>query len=225
MSRDQGKRWQFTFYKVEDLDKLREFEHDALVCAWEEGTKEQHRHIQGYIRFKSNRRWSWWKKTFHSNEEKSAHWELAKGSEIQNHTYIADVARYLRESPNAHEKLQGEIIYDYGCDTELDVDVQPDIRIVQGLSNGAKLSTCFKSSPMYFYHNSAKINALYHLIRSWRHDNEDYMPSEFQPYKRARYIRQASSIPSESLPKFSSDESKNEEPSTPLFDTSGCEEL
>lgn len=78
-----SRRWIFVVnnYTDADQDKFRELECTYLVYGREVG-EEGTPHLQGYVVFKSNKRLSACKK-IHA----TAHWEIARGSNSQNHEY------------------------------------------------------------------------------------------------------------------------------------------
>lgn len=180
---EQGARWCFTFYHEDDLGRLREFPHVALVVAREEGSDNKGVHLQGYIKFSNNKRWSWWKRMFHCHSEasrNSAHWELAKGREWKCRRYIADVAAYLRDNPEAHFKTQGEVLHDYGCEVYVDKDASPLVQVIGMVVRGAKMSQIFKEHPVFYFHNYRKINDLRECVSGWKHDGDDFQPVEIK---------------------------------------------
>ena len=135
----QGRRWTFTFYDDSDVSRLKEEIVDALVIVLEKGTKEQHEHFQGYVKFASNRRWSWWKKTF----SQSAHWELAKTPEWCCRRYLVDVEAYLKESPQAHFKEQGQVLVDFGI---LFYTLDKSLVVSNDLFGAVLLGNCLRNS-------------------------------------------------------------------------------
>lgn len=196
----QGCRWCFTFYSEEDVAKLRQFPLDALVLAREQGSENKAEHFQGYVKFSTNRRWSWWQRTFHCHEDasrNSAHFELAKGREWQCRRYIVDVAAYLRDNPEAHFKTQGEVLYDFGCEVFVERDCTPQVRVIKMVVEGARLSQIFKEHPVFFFNNYRKISDLDSCVKSWRESGEDFTPASIEEEpKSKRYKSAAASSPS-----------------------------
>lgn len=187
-SRDvQSTRWCLTIYREKDYEKFMEDPGKvALVVAKEEGTKEKHDHYQIYVKYRSNKRWSHFKKMF-SNEEDvsySAHWEKAKGLEWHCRRYIVDVAAYLRDNPRAHAKTQGVVLHDYGCDVMVDTEAPIDVRVVKMIVGGARLHEVFRENPMFFFHNSYKVRTLFDYVTEWRASSYPFDPAEYESYKR-----------------------------------------
>lgn len=180
----QGKRWCFTFYDADDLRILREHPHTALCVAKEEGTEEKREHFQGYVKFETNKRFSWWKRVFHTPARCSAHFELANGPEWKCRRYIVDVAAYLRDQPGAHPKTQGEILHDYGCEALVDEISRPEVRVIKMLVDGAALSQIFRACPVFFFHNGRKITDLQQHIQVWRESGEDFRPIAYEPPRK-----------------------------------------
>lgn len=191
----QGRRWCFTFYTEEDVARLREEPLDALVIAREEGTEAKHTHYQGYCKFTSNRRGSWWFDRFHrsssaeggDSRERSAHWELAKGPEWTCRRYIVDVAAYLRDNPDAHAKEQGEVIVDFGCEVHVPHEDDVTVHVIKMLVEGARLSQVFRAHPRFFFHNCRKINDMQAHIKAWHEAGEEYRPERYESPPRKRY--------------------------------------
>lgn len=187
----QGRRWCFTFYNEDDLSKLRENPLDALVVALEEGSEAKKEHFQGYCKFGSNRRWSWWKRTFHSEDRADAHWELANGPEWKCRRYIADVESYLRDEPGAHAKTQGRVLFDFGCEVVLDESASPTLRVIKMIVDGAKTSQIFRTHPVFYFHNCRKITDLVTHVQAWRDAGEDFKPEKYDEEPRRKRIKAA----------------------------------
>lgn len=94
---DQGKNWCFTVntYKPEDVEVFNNLECEAIVVGHEVGELGRE-HLQGFIRFHSNMRFSAVKKI-----HETAHWELCKGSFSQN-------VKYCRK--------EGHVLVEKGCE-------------------------------------------------------------------------------------------------------------
>lgn len=176
----QGRRWCFVFYEESDLEKLRLNPLEALVVALEEGTENKRQHYQGYVKFSSNRRWSWWSRTFHCHPEESglnsAHWDLAKGPEWKCRRYIVDVAAYLASPDCDHQKTQGEVLFDYGCEVRVPDSDSPGLRCLQMLTAGACMHQLFKEHPWFFFQNSRKLADMHGYLIAWRESGVDYEP-------------------------------------------------
>lgn len=175
----QGKRWCLTLYDEDDVALLKAATPVALVIALEEGTEEKREHYQVYVKFASNKRWSWFKRTFSS----SAHWELAKTPEWACRRYIVDVEAYLRESPQAHPKAQGQVLVDFGCQVHYSAHLEQDQRIVKAMVDGATEWQLFKDNPMYFFHQGRKISDLHAKMTAWREMGVDYKPDSYDDYR------------------------------------------
>lgn len=188
----QGCRWVFTAYAEEDIAWIRESTPLALCVARETGSENGATHYQGYVKWGTNRRWSWWLKRAHRGPDgkHSLHWALAKGPEWKCRRYIVDVAAYMRDEPGAHSKEQGEVLVDFGCEVVLDKSAPADVRVVKAIVDGAALYQVFRDNPMHFYHNSHKIERLHAHVQAWREQGVDYKPAGYEKeYKRPRVAK------------------------------------
>lgn len=185
---EQSCRWCFTFYNEDHVARLRQFPHVAFVVALEDGTENKRQHYQGYVKFPSNKRWSWWQKVFHSEEDKSAHWEAAKGPEWKCRRYIVDVQAYLRDNPDAHFKTQGSVIHDYGCEVHVDsAGASVQVKVIQMCVEGAKKWQIFREHPVFYFHNNRKIRDLIEDMDRWRDEGAEFRPKSYdEPRKRIK---------------------------------------
>lgn len=186
----QGRRWCYVAYDIKYFDWLQAQHPVAHVAAWEIGGTGGARHIQGYIKFQTNKRWSWW----FSNVPKDAAgkysigWKLANGAEWQCRRYIADVAAYLASPQCDHHKTQGEIIIDQGCEPMLYQTGDQTADVVQSLANGAEPYQIFKEHPRYYFIHYNRVHNLHERIVQWKREGLDYMPTDFKEgrYKKAK---------------------------------------
>lgn len=94
-----GRSWCYTInnYTEEEKERLRSVPAKRHVCGDEVG-ESGNPHLQGYIRFEKNQRFSWWK-----NQFPRAHVEVRQGSEKQ-------AADYCKKS--------GNVLWDIGYDND-----------------------------------------------------------------------------------------------------------
>ena len=193
----QGRRWCYVAYDQKYFDWLHAQHPTAHVAAWEIGGTGGARHIQGYIKFQSNKRWSW----FYSNCPKDSEgkyamgWELAKGPEWHCRRYIVDVEAYLRSPQCTHQKTQGDIIVDTGCEVMLTDTGDQTSDVIQSMVNGAEPYQIFKEHPRYYFIHYNRVHNLHEKITQWKRDGLDYVPSDYAEgrYKKARVTRATSS--------------------------------
>lgn len=120
----------------------------ALVVGEEVCPSTQKTHFQGYVRFKANKRFSWWK-----NQFPSVHAEVRKGTEAQ-------AADYCRK--------EGRVIIDYGCTVDVDSGGSPAEHVLNMLEAGAPLWQVYKAHRVFFFHQCRKIQDMEALMKSWK---------------------------------------------------------
>lgn len=186
----QGRRWCYVAYDIKYFDWLQAQHPIAHVAAWEVGGTGGARHIQGYIKFKTNRRWSWFSSNVPKDSEGkySMGWKLAVGPEWKCRRYIADVAAYLASPDCTHQKTQGDIIIDNGCEPMLFQSGDQTADVVQSLANGAEPYQIFKEHPRYYFIHYNRVHNLHEKIGQWKREGLDFMPTDFSDrrYKKPK---------------------------------------
>lgn len=105
-------------------------------------------HFQGYVRFGSNKRFSWWK-----NQFPSVHVEVRKGTEVE-------ASEYCRKGR--------KLLVDYGCQVDVPKTGSDEVHVLDLLEAGAPLYQIYRAHRVFFFRNSKRITDLEALMVSWR---------------------------------------------------------
>lgn len=158
----QSRSWCVTLWSEEDVGRLRASAGIvALVVGEEVCPTTQKVHYQTYVRFESNKRFSWWKSQF-----PTAHVEPRRGSE-------PEAAAYCRKD--------GRVLVDFGCSVDSEPAADTTEHVLNMLEDGAPLWQIYKAHPKFYFHNRRKIVDLETDMKGWRENGVDA-----DRYKRAR---------------------------------------
>lgn len=129
--------WCFTAWDQKDVDVIHGTDPVCLVVGKETCPETGKVHFQGYVRWKTGRRFSWWK-----GAVPTAHVEPRKGSE-------PEAAAYCRKD--------GELLHDYGAAVDVERAPDPAEHVCDLLEAGAPLWQVYKDNRKFFFHNYGKI--------------------------------------------------------------------
>lgn len=136
----QCRAWCITLWTMEDVNSLQKHEGIKAICIGKEICPTTGKeHYQGYIRFATNKRFSWWKKNY-----PTAHVEPRCGTEPE----AADYCRKDRE-----------MIVDSGCQVEATGD-DPCERALSMIESGSDMYSVYRDNRKWFFHNYHKLKAI-----------------------------------------------------------------
>lgn len=166
--------WCFTAFTEEEATQIASLPNRVCVIAKEIAPSTGTVHYQGYVRFPRQQRFSWWK-----NQFPKVHVEVRCGSEWEAVSYINDVAMHNSRHPDKEEKIQGEIVCEYGeyerYYQESDKN-KAEEKAIQMLAEGAPLWQVHKAvGPKYVYHNYRKMRDYHEFITFCRENKYDYI--------------------------------------------------
>lgn len=126
-----AKHWCFTLnnYNEEDRKAILAWEHTSYCIVGKEVGDSGTPHLQGYVRFKTKKRFTALKKLL-----PTAHWEVAKGNPRQNYEYCSKEGDFEEtgELPisKAGKTCQERYAHAWQCAVEGNLDdIDPDIRL------------------------------------------------------------------------------------------------
>lgn len=150
-----GRSWCVTLWSEEDVGRLKAEAGICAMCVGEEVCPTTQKvHYQSYVRFESNKRFSWWK-----NQFPGAHVELRRGTE-------AEAAEYCRKD--------GRVLVDFGCSVDSEPGADTTEHVLNMLEDGAPLWQIYKAHRKFFFHNHRKITDMEAAMTSWRENGVDF---------------------------------------------------
>lgn len=162
----QGRSWCVTLWSEDEVGRLKSIPGiSAMVVGEEVCPTTQKVHYQSYVRFESNRRFSWWKTNF-----PTAHVELRRGTE-------AEAAQYCRKD--------GRVLVDFGCQVASEEGSDTTEHVLNMLEDGAPLWQVYKAHRKFFFHNYRKISDLDALLHAWRESAVDFKRHKSAPSEPA----------------------------------------
>lgn len=150
----QGRSWCVTLWNEEDVGRLKAVAGVVAMVSGEEICPETGKvHYQSYVRFETNKRFSWWK-----NQFPTAHVELRRGTE-------PEAAQYCRKD--------GRVLVDFGCSVDSEPAEDVCEHVLNMLEDNAPLWQIYKAHRKFFFHNYRKINDMHLCMTSWRESGVD----------------------------------------------------
>lgn len=157
----QGRSWCVTLWSEEDVGRLKGTAGiNALVVGEEVCPTTRKVHYQSYVRFESNKRFSWWRTNF-----PTAHVELRRGTE-------AEAAEYCRKD--------GRVLVDFGAQVDSDPGSDTTEHVLNMLEDGAPLWQIYKAHRKFFFHNHRKITDMEASMNSWRENGIDVSQKRYK---------------------------------------------
>lgn len=142
----QGRSWCVTLWSEEDAKRLNEDPSVKAIVIGKEVCPTTHKdHWQGYVRFGSNKRFSWWKR-----EYPTAHVVLRRGTE-------QEAAEYCRK--------EGSVLCDRGCQVDVPQGDPTEVAL-EMIEQGAPLWQVYQANRKFFFHNYRKVKDIKEFIDS-----------------------------------------------------------
>lgn len=160
--------WVCTFYNEENVHRLRSDASLVAGCCARERGKNDKEHYQIYVRFAQKKRFSWW-----ANQFPGEHVEPRKGSEKQAWQYICDVENYLKEK-GAHEKTQGEILWDFGCSKEVESAGDELDQVLDKLEARVPRWQIYREHRRFYFTKGRQIRELDEEMQSWQENGYEF---------------------------------------------------
>lgn len=147
----QARAWCFTAWTEEDVERVRGSDPVAFVVGREVCPETGKEHFQGYVRWRSPKRFAWWKTTV-----PTVHVEVRKGTEVE-------AAEYCRKD--------GNVLHDFGVGSGVDGSGELVDQVCDLMESGAGLHAVYSHNRRFFFHNHAKIAAVWRVLAHKRGDS------------------------------------------------------
>lgn len=154
-SRAQARAWCATLWSTEEVDRLRAASGiKALVIGEETCPETKKVHFQTYVRFATNKRFSWWK-----NEFPQVHVEIRKGTE-------EEAAAYCRKD--------GKVLHDFGCEVATNKSGDTAEDVLDMLEDSAPDFQIYREHRKFFFYHHAKIESVRKKMKQWTEEGRDF---------------------------------------------------
>lgn len=141
---EQARSWCFTAWTEEEAQKIAHEDGVKAICIGKEICPTTGKeHYQGYIRFATNKRFSWWKR-----EYPTVHVERRRGAEHE-------AAAYCRK--------ENQVMIDRGCQLPT-LDKDPTENALDMMEKGISLHHVYLANRKWFFHNYQKIKNILPFI-------------------------------------------------------------